>query len=110
MKMPDDKDLDIIQSSYTPGTPLANVMQKVRARPISMMSQQGDNEAHELAGVAAQELRREDGPRIAVFDIGGFDTHAAQGGEDGEHGERLNDYDKVLNALESGLGDSLMTR
>lgn len=106
MSIPDDRDLDIIQSSYTPGSPLANVMQKVRARPISMMSMQGDNEAHELAGVAAQELRREDGPRIAVFDIGGFDTHAAQGGEDGEHGERLNDYDKVLNILESGLGDS----
>ena len=59
--MPDDRDLDIIQTSYTPGSPLANVMQ-VRARPISMMSMQGDNEAHELAGVAAQELRREDGP------------------------------------------------
>jgi uncharacterized protein (DUF1501 family) len=55
--------------------------------------------------VAAQELRREDGPRVAVFDIGGFDTHAAQGGEDGAHGECLADFDKVLQELLNGLGD-----
>jgi uncharacterized protein (DUF1501 family) len=47
-----------------------------------MMVQHGDNEAHELAQVAATELAREDGPRIAVFDLDGFDTHAAQGGRD----------------------------
>ena len=47
------------------------------------------------------------GPRVAVFDLGGFDTHAAQGGADGEHGEKLRDYDRVLNLLSRGLGEAL---
>ena len=106
MKLPSREELNLIQQSYTDGSPLAKVMEKVRARPLSMMQQIGDNDAHELAVVAAQELRRDEGPRVAVFDIGGFDTHAAQGGEDGEHGERLADFDKVLEVLKAGLGPS----
>ena len=106
LELPKTIDLDVINSSYTPDSPLAKTMNKVLNRPLSMMQEVDDNKAHELAVVAAEELRREDGPRIAVFDIGGFDTHAAQGGEDGEHGERLSDYDKVLEELKSGLGDA----
>ena len=56
--------------------------------------------------VAADELARQDGPRIAVFDLDGFDTHAAQGGRDGEHGEQLNNYDRVLSVLKDNLGDA----
>lgn len=106
MDIPKDNDLAIIESSYAGNAKLSEIMHKVRSRPLSMMQEVGDNEAHELAMVAAEELRREDGPRIAVFDIGGFDTHAAQGGEDGEHGERLSDYDKVLKELKDGLGEA----
>ena len=105
MSLPKDGDLSVIQSSYSEGSALAEVMNRVRSRPVSMMQRSGDNQAHELAVVAAQELRREDGPRVAVFDIGGFDTHAAQGGEDGAHGECLADFDKVLQELRKGLGD-----
>ncbi|XDZ65976.1 DUF1501 domain-containing protein [Alphaproteobacteria bacterium LSUCC0684] len=105
MSLPNDGDLRVIESSYSKGSALAEVMNRVRSRPVSMMKRGGDNQAHELAVVAAQELRREDGPRVAVFDIGGFDTHAAQGGEDGAHGECLADFDKVLNALRNGLGN-----
>ena len=106
MKLPSQEELNLIQQSYSDGSQLAQVMSRVRARPVSMMQQVGNNDAHELAVIAAQELRREDGPRVAVFDIGGFDTHAAQGGEDGEHGERLGDFDKVLGALKRGLKDA----
>ena len=106
LTLPSGTDLDLIEQSYTDGSALADVMAKVRARPVSMMQQIGNNDAHELAVIAAQELQREDGPRVAVFDIGGFDTHAAQGGEDGEHGEKLGDFDKVLAALKQGLGQS----
>ena len=106
MELPSREELNLIQQSYTKGSTLSKVLEKVRARPVSMMRSVGNNDAHELAVVAAQELRRDDGPRVAVFDIGGFDTHAAQGGEDGEHGERLADFDKVLQTLRDGLGQS----
>jgi uncharacterized protein (DUF1501 family) len=106
MRMPSNSALGSIQASYTPGSDLAHTLDRIRHRPAAMMVQHGDNEAHELAKVAADELAREDGPRIAVFDLDGFDTHAAQGGSDGEHGEQLNNYDRVLSVLKVNLGDA----
>ena len=106
MRMPSNSALESIQASYTPGSDLAQTLDRIRHRPAAMMVQHGDNEAHELAKVAADELSREDGPRIAVFDLDGFDTHAAQGGSDGEHGEQLNNYDRVLSVLKDNLGDA----
>ena len=106
MRMPSNSALESIQASYTPGSDLAQTLDRIRHRPAAMMVQHGDNEAHELAKVAADELAREDGPRIAVFDLDGFDTHAAQGGSDGEHGEQLNNYDRVLSVLKVNLGDA----
>ena len=76
---------------------------KIAAARPPCCARSGDNEPHELARVAAQELSREDGPRIAVFDLDGFDTHAAQGGSDGEHGEQLNNYDTVLSRAEAAI-------
>ena len=106
MRMPSNSALESIQASYTPGSDLAHTLDRIRHHPAAMMVQHGDNEAHELAKVAADELSREDGPRIAVFDLDGFDTHAAQGGSDGEHGEQLNNYDRVLSVLKDNLGDA----
>ena len=106
MRMPSNSALESIQASYTPGSDLAHTLDRIRHRPAAMMVQHGDNEAHELAKLAADELSREDGPRIAVFDLDGFDTHAAQGGSDGEHGEQLNNYDRVLSVLKDNLGDA----
>ena len=63
-----------------------------------MMSMQGDNEAHELA---VSRHRSWSGRRPAYYATLRIDT-TTQGGEDGEHGERLNDYDGA-NILESGL-------
>ena len=105
MRLPDKTIMEKIQASYTPGSELEQVLRKIRHRPAAMLREAGDNEAHELALVAARELSREDGPRIAVFDLDGFDTHAAQGGSDGEHGEQLNNYDRVLRVLKDNLGD-----
>ena len=88
MRTPGTGDMEMINTSYTPGSELDRTMRRVLQRPNSMMKRaRDDNEAHKLANVAAEELSREDGPRIAVFDLDGFDTHAAQGGKDGEHGE-----------------------
>ena len=56
-------------------------MDKVIGRPKSMMHHHGGRDATDLANTAARELSREDGPRVAVFDLDGFDTHAAQGGK-----------------------------
>lgn len=106
MSMPYKPELMSIAGTYPPGSDLRKAMDKVIARPKSMMRHSGGRDATELAKTAASELAREDGPRVAVFDLDGFDTHAAQGGDDGEHGEKLNDYDRILKRLRDGLGDA----
>ena len=57
-----------------------------------------------LARIAGAELKKEYGPRVAVFEIFGFDTHAAQGGADGEHGQKLKILDETFGVLKKQLG------
>ena len=73
-------------------------------RPYSMLSGRGSRKAYRLAGTAAKALAKPDGPRVAVFDINGFDTHAAQGGSDGEHADKLYNLDKIFGKLRENLG------
>ena len=56
-----------------------------------------------LASNAAQELSKTNGPRVAVFEVDGFDTHAAQGATNGAHADCLNDYDKILKGLNQSM-------
>ena len=97
----------MLLESYENEPLLKQTMAKIIQRPAAMLQEQGGGrKAPELAKTAARELAREDGPRVAVFDIGGFDTHAAQGGADGEHGEKLSMVDKVIERLDSGMGEA----
>lgn len=106
LKMPPPEMLEKIAQSYQGDEEIAAVMKSIQMRPRSMMINRG-RDAKQLANQAAKQLAQIDGPRIAVFDIGGFDTHAAQGGADGQHGEKLQDFDRVLRNLSNGLGDAL---
>ena len=49
-----------------------------------MMNSYHGTDIADLAATAAEQLASANGPRVAVFDINGFDTHAGQGNEDGE--------------------------
>ena len=57
----------------------------------------------------ARFLTAEDGPRIAVVETGGWDTHANQGTTGGTLANRLAALDAGLTALRDGLGDSWST-
>lgn len=52
----------------------------------------------------ARFLVADDGPRIAVLEAGGWDTHANQGAESGALANRLGALDAGLLALQQGLG------
>ena len=54
----------------------------------------------------AKFLNAEDGPRIAVLEAGGWDTHANQGASSGALANRLAALDSGLVALRDGLGDT----
>jgi uncharacterized protein (DUF1501 family) len=56
------------------------------------------------ARAAAGFLSRDDGPRIAMFDTTGWDTHANEGGAQGQLALRLRGLDASMRALEESLG------
>jgi uncharacterized protein (DUF1501 family) len=58
----------------------------------------------EIIRAAAGFLRREDGPRIAVFDTNGWDTHANEGGAQGALSQRFAVLDSALRAFKEDLG------
>ena len=86
---------------------LQMVMDIIQKRPLSMMTSGRAGRNHRsLAKETAKLLRVEDGPSIAVFDLDGFDTHAGQCGDDGLHGDRLEEIDDIVEELKDNLGDS----
>jgi len=58
----------------------------------------------ETARAAAGFLKRDDGPRVAMFDTTGWDTHANEGGAQGQLALRLRALDAGLEALKESLG------
>jgi uncharacterized protein (DUF1501 family) len=58
----------------------------------------------EVVRAAAGFLRQEDGPRVAVFDTTGWDTHANEGGAEGQLAGRLSVLDSSLATLRQELG------
>jgi uncharacterized protein (DUF1501 family) len=59
---------------------------------------------NETARAAANFLRRDDGPRVAMFDTSGWDTHANEGAAQGQLGTRLRALDSGLRTLKDSLG------
>ena len=51
-------------------------------------------------------LRNKHGPSVAVFELGGFDTHAAQGTVDGLLADQLEDVNSIVKILAENLGDA----
>jgi uncharacterized protein (DUF1501 family) len=87
----------------------------VRAQEIATSSLPADDQmaggkakgAEQLYGAAqaaAMFLAREDGPRVAVLEASGWDTHAGQGTSHGPLANRLADLGRGLAALPQGLG------
>jgi uncharacterized protein (DUF1501 family) len=89
------------------------------ADAIAKQSQADEGDAQTMAGaglrgVAAQYtetvqaaagfLRRPDGPRVAVFDTTGWDTHANEGAAQGQLAQRLKALDSGLRTLRDSLG------
>jgi uncharacterized protein (DUF1501 family) len=64
----------------------------------------GNGRYTEAARAAAGFLKRDDGPRVAMFDTSGWDTHANEGAAQGQLALRLRGLDLALEALKDSLG------
>ena len=82
---------------------LSATLSMVKKRKFN--SYAGNNNSS-LAREAGQQLSDPNGPRVAVFEVGEFDTHAAQGGVHGTHADCLREYDQILRGLKASMGSA----
>ena len=109
-RLPRTELLQLLKSVYTDKSEhdLANMMEIIANR--SMMNNGGTSMSRKnssLAYKAGLELKKINGPRVAVFEVDGFDTHAAQGGVNGSHSDSLIEMDSIFKSLEKGLGTEI---
>jgi len=81
---------------------LQEVYNVIMNRPLTM--QGGDETLDSLSKRTAKILKDPLGPKVAVFDLEGFDTHTAQGTDNGEHADNLQDVDLIIKNLHAGMG------
>ena len=101
-KLPYPSTLKMIQEAYKQYDEklLSENLEIIQTRELSNTS---SDESWVLASNAANELSKSDGPRVAVFEVDGFDTHAAQGGTNGAHADCLSGYDNIVRSLKSSM-------
>ena len=104
-RLPYPSTLEIIQEAYKEYNEklLSENLEIVRTRKLSNI---GSDKSWILASNAGTELSRPDGPRVAVFEVDGFDTHAAQGATNGAHADCLTDYDDIIKSLKNSMSKS----
>lgn len=66
-------------------------------------TESGGRSTTDLARSTANFLAAETGPRVAVMELGGWDTHANQGTDDGALANALGDLNTALTTLADGL-------
>jgi len=74
------------------------------ARPAQANGARYAQVVRAAAGFLRQDLRQEAGPRVAVFDTTGWDTHANEGAAAGQLAGRLSALDSGLATLRQELG------
>jgi uncharacterized protein (DUF1501 family) len=111
-RLPRKDTLDLLKSVYAESSEdeLLQMMDFIKKRKDEQMmggAGGGDRQKNKnLARQAAKYLRKSDGPRVAVFEVNGFDTHAAQGGVDGTHTKCLVEMDEIINNLRDNLQEA----
>ena len=114
-QLPDDETLELLKSVYHERSEeeLIDMMNFIKKRKTEDMmsvnnysSNSNKRNNNNLARQAAKALMQNNGPRVAVFEVNGFDTHAAQGGVDGTHTKCLVEMDEIIKTLKVYLEDT----
>ena len=101
-RLPSKSALDLIKQAYLDHDEklLGETLKIVMTRDLK---NQGSDDNWSLASNAGEQLSKPNGPRVAVFEVDGFDTHAAQGATNGAHADCLSDYDKIVKGLNQSM-------
>lgn len=99
----------VLQDLYK-GDPMLGPALAAGLQTEAMVEALGDGQApgardgRAYAVTAGRVLAAEGGPSVAVLELAGFDTHAGQGGVEGQLANRLKVLDDLVAGLRQGLG------
>ena len=103
-RLPREETLDLLKSVYADSSEeelldMMNFIKKRKNEQMGVGSSYDKRNNKNLAMKAGQLLSNPNGPRVAVFEVNGFDTHAAQGGINGTHTRCLVEMDTIIQNL-----------
>ena len=103
-RLPREETLELLKSVYADSSEeeLLDMMNFIKKRKNEQMgtgASYNKRNNKNLAMKAGQLMSNPNGPRVAVFEVNGFDTHAAQGGINGTHTKCLLEMDKIIQNL-----------
>jgi len=119
LPQPDEAFLAQLRSLYTRDAVLEASLKSAIDTSAKAQSAMDDSPANTMAGAkgnaaygnlsplfsgAGKLLANDSGPRVAVLDAGGWDTHFGEGTADGQLGRRLRALDQGLDSLKTSLG------
>ena len=113
-RLPREETLELLRSIYADRSEeeLLDMMNFIKVRKNEQKMGVGGSFGSDaknnrnLAVEAGKYLSKPNGPRVAVFEVNGFDTHAAQGGVNGTHTKCLEEMDSIIRYLKAYLEDS----
>ena len=110
-RLPREETLDLLKSVYADSSEeeLLDMMNFIKKRKNEQMGTgvgYDKRKNKNLAMRAGQLLSNPNGPRVAVFEVNGFDTHAAQGGINGTHTKCLLEMDEIIENLKVYLKEA----
>jgi len=82
----------------------------LRTRALAGPKGRSSGDLASLAATAGRILAQPEGPRIAMMESNGWDTHANQGAGQGQLGRHLAGLDAGFAALRDGMGDDAWSR
>ena len=103
-RLPREETLELLKSVYADSSEeelldMMNFIKKRKNEQMGVGSSYDKRNNKNLAMKAGQLLSNPYGPKVAVFEVNGFDTHAAQGGINGTHTRCLVEMDTIIQNL-----------
>ena len=106
-KLPSEKVIKTLKEIYNDSSEkeLSSIIDIISQRTSMSNYSEISNDNHSLAIEGGKILKNINGPRVAVFEVNGFDTHASQSDMDGGYQECLDETDKIIKGLKISLGN-----
>lgn len=99
---------DLLKAAASQTFDALQVMRKIGKNPQQPRGRAyGDHDFGRAMQTVAQLIHAEAGVEVACVDLGGWDTHVAQGGADGIMARNLNRLSQGLTAFYEDLGDKM---